>query len=102
MTEKDNLEKKISDLELELKKREKEITTYLDKIEDFEVEIMNYEEMFDEKTPKKKLKKALEEKLNLELSNKDREIRELKDRMGFLRMEKIETLVNLPSLMSMS
>jgi len=90
MTEEDNLNKKISDLELELKKKENEINTYLDKIEDFEIEIMNYEEMFDEKTPKKKLKKALEEKLNLELSNKDREIRELKDRMGFLRMEKIE------------
>ncbi|MCK4382901.1 MAG: hypothetical protein KAW66_06365, partial [Candidatus Lokiarchaeota archaeon] len=80
----------ISDLELELKKKENEINTYLDKIEAFEVEIMNYEEIFDEKTPKKKLKKALEEKLNLELSNKDREIRGLKDRMGFLRMEKIE------------
>ena len=90
MTEEDNLNKKISDLELELKKKENEINTYLDKIEALEVEIMNYEEMFDEKTPKKKLKKALEEKLNLELSNKDREIRELKDRMGFLRMEKIE------------
>jgi chromosome segregation ATPase len=90
MTEEDNLNKKISDLELELKKKENEINTYLDKIEAFEVEIMNYEEIFDEKTPKKKLKKALEEKLNLELSNKDREIRELKDRMGFLRMEKIE------------
>jgi chromosome segregation ATPase len=90
MTEEDNLNKKISDLELELKKKENEINTYLDKIEALEVEIMNYEEMFDEKTSKKKLKKALEEKLNLELSNKDREIRELKDRMGFLRMEKIE------------
>ena len=90
MTEEDNLNKKISDLELELKKKENEINTYLDKIEDFEVEIMNYEEMFDEKTPKKKLKKALEEKLNLEIGGKDREIRELKDRMGFLRMEKIE------------
>lgn len=90
MTEEDNLNKKISDLELELKKKENEINTYLDKIEAFEVEIMNYEEIFDEKTPKKKLKKALEEKLNLELSNKDREIRGLKDRMGFLRMEKIE------------
>ncbi|MHA1477592.1 MAG: hypothetical protein ACTSPU_05270 [Promethearchaeota archaeon] len=90
MTEEDNLNKKISDLELEIKKKENEINTYLDKIEALEVEIMNYEEMFDEKTSKKKLKKALEEKLNLELSNKDREIRELKDRMGFLRMEKIE------------
>jgi len=87
MTEEDNLNKKISDLELELKKKENEINTYLDKIEALEVEIMNYEEMFDEKTSKKKLKKALEEKLNLELSNKDREIRELKDRQKKLDLE---------------
>ena len=90
MTKEDNLEKKVSDLELELIKKDEQFNTYLDKIEGLEVEIMNYEEMFDENAPKKKLKKALEEKLNLEIGGKDREIRELKDRMGFLRMEKIE------------
>jgi len=90
MTEEDNLERKVSDLELELTKKDEQLNTYLDKIEGLEVEIMNYEEMFDENVPKKKLKKALEEKLNLEIGGKDREIRELKDRMGFLRMEKIE------------
>ena len=90
MTEEVNLGKRISDLELDLIKKEEQLNTYLDKIEALEVEIMNYEEIFDENAPKKKLKKALEEKLNLEVSNKDREIRELKDRMGFLRMEKIE------------
>jgi len=91
MTEKDNLEKKNSDLQLELIKKEEQLDTYLDKIEQFEVELMNYEVMFDENTSKKKLKKALEEKLKLELDAKNREIRELKDRMGFLRMEKIES-----------
>jgi chromosome segregation ATPase len=90
MSEEDNLEKKISDLQLELIKQEEQLDTYLNKIENLEVEIMNYEEMFDENASKKKLKKALEEKLNLELDAKDREIRDLKDRMGFLRMEKIE------------
>jgi chromosome segregation ATPase len=90
MTEEDNLEKKISDLELKLIKKEEKLDTYLNKIESLEEEVMNYEEMFDEKTPKKKIKKALEEKLKNELNTKDREIRELKDRMGFLRMEKIE------------
>ena len=90
MSEEDNLEKKISDLQLELIKQEEQLDTYLNKIENLEVEIMNYEEMFDENASKKKLKKALEEKLNLELDAKNREIRELKDRMGFLRMEKIE------------
>ena len=90
MTEEYNLEKRISDLELKLLKKEELINTYLNKIENLEVEIMNYEEMFDESAPKKKLKKVLEEKIKLELEAKDREIRELKDRMGFLRMEKIE------------
>ncbi len=54
MTEKDNLEKKISDLELELKNKEDELDAFLNKIEDLEEEIMNYEEIFDEKAPKKK------------------------------------------------
>ncbi|MHA2287438.1 MAG: hypothetical protein ACXABG_01500, partial [Promethearchaeota archaeon] len=86
----DNLENRISALELELKKKDNQLNAYLDKIEGLEVEIMKYEEMFDEKASKSTLKKAKEEKFNLELDAKDREIRELKDRMGFLRMEKIE------------
>lgn len=92
MTEesRDNLEARVHDLENEIKKKDIQLNTYLDKIEGLEVEIMKYEEMFDEKAPKSKMKKAKEEKLNLELEAKDREIRELKDRMGFLRMEKIE------------
>ncbi|GAG55090.1 unnamed protein product, partial [marine sediment metagenome] len=36
------------------------------------------------------MKKAKEEKLNIELNAKDREIRELKNRMGFLRKEKVQ------------
>jgi len=46
--------------------------------------------MFDENAPKSKIKKAKEEKLNIEINARDREIRELKDRMGFLRKEKID------------
>jgi len=90
MTEEDNLRKKIKELQLELSKKDNEINLYLDKIDGFEEEIMKYEELFDEKAPKKKMKKAKEEKLNIELDAKDREIRELKNRMGFLRKEKME------------
>ena len=61
MTEKDNLANRINDLESELMKRDEKINTYLDKIEHLEVELMNYEEMFDESASKKKLKKVLEE-----------------------------------------
>ena len=90
MTEEDNLRKKINDLQAELNKKENEINLYLDKIDGFEEEVMRYEEMFDENAPKKKMKKAKEEKLNIELDAKDREIRELKNRMGFLRKEKVQ------------
>ena len=90
MTEEDKLRKKINDLQSELNKKDNEINIYLDKIEGFEEEVMRYEEMFDENAPKKKIKKAKEEKLNIELDAKDREIRELKNRMGFLRKEKID------------
>ncbi|MHA1483609.1 MAG: hypothetical protein ACTSQA_09300 [Candidatus Heimdallarchaeaceae archaeon] len=90
MTQEENLLRKIQELQAELDERNVQLDSLLDKIDDHEVEIMKYEEMFDEKAPKSKTKKAREEKLNLELSGKDHEIRELKDRMGFLRKEKIE------------
>ena len=89
MTEEDKLRKKINDLKLELNKKDNEINLYLDKIDGFEEEVMRYEEIFDEKAPKKKMKKAKEEKLKIELDAKDREVRELKNRMGFLRKEKM-------------
>jgi chromosome segregation ATPase len=90
MTEEDNLRKKINELQSELNKKDNEINLYLDKIDGFEEEVMRYAEIFDENAPKKKIKKAKEEKLNIELDAKDREIRELKNRMGFLRKEKLE------------
>ena len=90
MTKEDNLRKKIIGLQSELSKKDNEINLYLDKIEGFEEEVLRYEEMFDENAPKKKIKKAKEEKLNIEIDVKDREIRELKNRMGFLRKEKME------------
>ncbi len=88
--ERDNLKKKLNELESELIIRDDQIDTYLDKIEELEVSIMNFEQMFDEQAPKSKVKKAKEEKINIEMDAKDREIRELKDKMGFLRMEKID------------
>ncbi len=90
MTEDDKLREKLNDLQSELSKKDNEINIYLDKIDGFEEEVMRYEEMFDESAPKKKMKKAKEEKLNIELDAKDREIRELKNRMGFLRKEKMQ------------
>jgi len=90
MTEEENLLRKIQDLQSELDKKEIQINTYLDKIDGHEVDLMKFEQMFDEKAPKSKIKKAKEDKLNIEINARDREIRELKDRMGFLRKEKID------------
>ena len=89
MTEEEKLLRKIQDLQSELGKKEIQINSQLDKIDGQEAEIMKYEQMFDENAPKSKIKKAKEEKLNIEINARDREIRELKDRMGFLRKEKI-------------
>ena len=90
MTQEENLLRKIQELQAELDERNIQLDSLLDKIDDHEVEIMKYEEMFDEKAPKSKTKKAREDKLNFELNAKDQEIREMKDRMGFLRKEKID------------
>jgi len=90
MTQEENLLKKIQELQAELDERNVQLDSLLDKIDDHEVKIMKYEEMFDERAPKSKTKRAREQKLNLELNGKDQEIRELKDRMGFMRKEKIE------------
>ena len=89
MTEEENLQRKIQDLQSELEKKEIQINSQLDKLDGLENEVMKYQEMFDENAPKSKIKKAKEEKLNIEIDAKNREIRELKDRMGFLRKEKI-------------
>jgi len=90
MTNEENLLRKIQELQAELDKKDIQINRHLDNLDGLEVEVMKYQEMFDENAPKSKIKKAKEEKLNIELNAKDREIRELKDRMGFLRKEKIE------------
>jgi chromosome segregation ATPase len=90
MTEEEKLLRKIQDLQSELDKKEIQINRQLDKLDGQEIEIMKYEQMFDENAPKSKIKKAKEEKLNIEINARDREIRELKDRMGFLRKEKID------------
>jgi len=90
MTEEDNLRKRINELQLELSKKDNEINLYLDKIDGFEEEVMRYEEILDEKASKGKMNKVKEGRFNIELFAKDREIRELKNRMGFLRKEKID------------
>ena len=90
MTEEDNLKKKVNELQNQLIAKDEEITNLEDKVEQLEDEIMRYEEVVDEKTSKKKSKKAKQSKYEIELEAKDREIRDLKNRMGYLRKEKID------------
>jgi len=98
MTEEEYLRKKLSELQSELKTKDNEITTYLDKIDHLEEEIMSLHELIPEKGSKKKGKKGKDSKLLLELEAKDREIRDLKDRMGFLRIDKISAQKELEKI----
>jgi len=93
LTEKD-LKAKILELEDEIKAKEREIYDSYDRIDLLEETIMKLElclEEDDQKDPMKKKKSVRETKLEIELKEKEREIRDLKDRMGMLRKEKTQT-----------
>jgi len=70
-------------------RKDEEINIYLDKIEELEEIIMRLEALIPEEDIKKKSrkKKMMDSKLAIELDEKDKKFRELKDRMGFLRKE---------------
>ena len=98
MTEEENLLKKIDELKKDLDIKENEIIGYIDKIDILEEEIMKLHALMSEEPSKKKSKKVKESKLQIELDAKDREIRELKDRMGFLRKDKLEAQKKLDNI----
>ena len=94
MTEED-LKAKILELEDEIKSKDREIYNSYDRIDLLEETIMKLElclEEEDKKDSKKKKKSVRETKLEIELEEKEREIRDLKNRMGMLRKEKTQTL----------
>ena len=70
-------------------RKDEEINIYLDKIEELEDIIMRLEALIPEEDIKKKSrkKKMMDSKLAIELDEKEKKFRELKDRMGFLRKE---------------
>jgi len=98
MTEEENLLKKLEELKKDLDKKDNELIGYIDKIDNLEEEIMKLHELMSEEPSKKKSKKVKESKLQTELDAKDREIRELKDRMGFLRKDKLEAQKKLDNI----
>ncbi|MFX1571943.1 MAG: hypothetical protein ACFFB0_04290 [Promethearchaeota archaeon] len=91
MSEVNDLKAIISELEKELENKDYEIHGYLDKIEELEEKISKLEYLVSEDSDKKKGKKQqiIDSKLSF-IEKKDKEIRELRDRMGFLRKEKVQ------------
>jgi exonuclease SbcC len=88
----DALKARINDLKVELERKDMEIHNLLDRIEELEDNIMRLEDLIPEEDIKKKSRKqqAVDSKLAIELDEKDRQIRELKNSMGFLRKEKVQ------------
>ncbi|MFW9865686.1 MAG: hypothetical protein ACFFEN_06255 [Candidatus Thorarchaeota archaeon] len=80
---------KIRVLESELEKRVRENHSLLDKIEHLEDTVIRLESLIPEEDMKKKSKKkqTAESRLAYELEEKVNEIRDLKNRMGFLRKD---------------
>ncbi|MFX1293196.1 MAG: hypothetical protein ACFFAG_19785, partial [Promethearchaeota archaeon] len=70
-------------------RKDEEINIYLDKIEELEEIIMRLEDLIPVEDVKKKnrKRKRMDSKLAIELDEKDKKFRELKDKMGFLRKE---------------
>ena len=82
------LKSQINKLNLDLEKKDAEINESLEKIQDLEDEVLKFSDLISGKPSQEKIKKAIETKFTFELNEKGREIRDLKNRMGFLRKEK--------------
>ena len=94
------LKARINELEAELNKKENEISKYLEVIENLEDQIMKLESLFPDENDdnKSKKQKLIESKMALEIEENERQIRDLKNRMGFLRKEKVQLQQELEKL----
>lgn len=103
MTEDINsLKTRIDDLEMELEKKEVEIAGYLDRIENLELENQELKllvpdgESSDNKTNDDD--NTQNKKIFLKLKTQEKDIRDLKDQMGYLRKEKTQLQSKLEAL----
>ena len=97
MTDKD-LKNRIIELEKELEDKEQQIIKSLDKIEELEDNILEFQNLISDENSKsedKKWKRVKYSMLEKELEDKEKQIRDLKDSMGFLRKEKIQLQLQL-------
>jgi len=98
---KDPRKDRTNQLEKDLDKKEQEILSLLDKIEELEDHIMHLEEEVIPSavsTKKSKKMQAMDSIFTLEIKEKDKQFRELKDKMGFLRKKNIELQQKLEKL----
>ncbi|MFW9819671.1 MAG: hypothetical protein ACFFE5_08685, partial [Candidatus Thorarchaeota archaeon] len=94
------LKARIDELKAELNEKENEISEKLEIIENLEDYIMKIESLIPEEDDdnKSKKQKLAESKMALDIEEKEREIRDLKNRMGFLRKEKVRLQQELEKL----
>ena len=89
----DDLINRIKKLEAELEKKELEIHDLYDKIDQLEENLMKYEQIDIEEVMAGKTKaidKLMKSKLAVQVNSLEKENRDLKDKLGFLRKEKIQ------------
>lgn len=94
----ENIRAKIAELESQLISKEKDISGYLERIEQLEDNIMILESVIpkiDTKESDEKWKDAINTKLALDLEKRNKQIRNLKDRMGYLRRDMIQLKLEL-------
>jgi len=98
---KDPLKDRSNQLKKDLEEKEQEILSLLDIIEELEDHIMHLEEEVIPSavsTKKSKKMQAMDSIFTLEIEEKDKQFRQLKDKMGFLRKKNIELQQKLEKL----
>ena len=98
----DELNTIIDNLKREITRKNRETDEFLDRIDELEETVMRLEALIPEENNKKKSKKkqATDSKLAIELDEREKQIRDLKNRMGFLRKEKFQVQQELKQLKS--
>ncbi|MBY8985840.1 MAG: hypothetical protein KGD65_12270 [Candidatus Lokiarchaeota archaeon] len=79
----------IHELKLELTQKNQKINDYIEIIQDNEEELMKLHELILKNPSHENIQELIESKYIFDLKEKEREIRDLKNRMGFLRKERI-------------
>ncbi|MHA2283903.1 MAG: hypothetical protein ACXAC5_23935 [Promethearchaeota archaeon] len=94
----ETLRNRIKELEDEYAEKDNEIIDYLYKLEQLEATVTQLEQLVPRDKIKGKKKQAAQSKMLLKLKEKDEEIRDLMNRMGFLRKENVQFQQELEKL----